>query len=51
MPAEHLRITFKPQSFFKMNPAMDVPGANDTRSRAAFDGQTNTTTNGGTSCH
>jgi len=36
MPVEHLRITFKPQSFFKMNPALDVPAANDLYSRAAF---------------
>jgi len=36
MPVEHLRVTFKPQSFFKMNPALDVPGANDSHSRRAF---------------
>jgi len=36
MPVEHLRVTFKPQSFFKMNPALDVPAANDSKSRNAF---------------
>jgi primary-amine oxidase len=36
MPVEHLRVTFKPQSFFKMNPALDVPGAQDKCSKAAF---------------
>lgn len=36
MPVEHMRVAFKPQSFFKMNPALDVPGANDTKSGLAF---------------
>jgi len=36
MPVEHLRVTFKPQSFFEMNPALDVPAANDSKSRSAF---------------
>lgn len=36
MPVEHLTLSFKPQSFFKLNPSMDVPGANDLKSVAAF---------------
>ncbi|SJL15663.1 related to peroxisomal amine oxidase (copper-containing) [Armillaria ostoyae] len=36
MPVEHLSITLKPQSFFTMNPSMDVPGTRDPRSVAAF---------------
>lgn len=36
MPAEHVRVLFRPTNFFKSNPSMDVPGANDSRSVAAF---------------
>jgi primary-amine oxidase len=36
MPVEHLSITFKPNSFFKANPSMDVPGSNDSLSILAF---------------
>ncbi|SJL13514.1 related to peroxisomal amine oxidase (copper-containing) [Armillaria ostoyae] len=36
MPVEHLSITLKPQSFFTMNPSMDVPGTRDPKSVAAF---------------
>ncbi|KAJ7188863.1 copper amine oxidase [Mycena filopes] len=36
MPVEHLSITFKPVSFFAVNPSMDVPGVNDPQSVPAF---------------
>ncbi|KAK0481341.1 copper amine oxidase [Armillaria novae-zelandiae] len=36
MPVEHLNITLKPQSFFTMNPSMDVAGTRDLKSVAAF---------------
>ncbi|CCM06334.1 uncharacterized protein FIBRA_08587 [Fibroporia radiculosa] len=36
MPVEHVRLLFRPTSFFKSNPSMDVPGANDKQSVAAF---------------
>jgi len=36
MPVEHLNVTFKPSSFFKINPSMDVPGTFDQRSVPAF---------------
>ena len=36
MPVEHLRVLFRPTNFFEINPSMDVPGANDTRSVPAF---------------
>lgn len=36
MPVEHLNVTFKPTSFFKANPSMDVPGSKDNLSTAAF---------------
>jgi primary-amine oxidase len=36
MPVEHLRVTFKPNSFFKANPSMDVPGIKDSHSFPAF---------------
>ncbi|KZP00411.1 hypothetical protein CALVIDRAFT_475745 [Calocera viscosa TUFC12733] len=36
MPADMMRITFKPVSFFKQNPALDVPSTNDSRSKHAF---------------
>ena len=32
MPAETLKISFRPQSFFRVNPSMDVPEAKDTKS-------------------
>jgi len=38
MPAESLKTSFHPQSFFKINPAMDVPEAKDTRSVPAPNG-------------
>lgn len=37
MPVEHLSVTFKPNSFFKVNPSMDVPGTRDAMSTAAFE--------------
>ncbi|EMD34277.1 hypothetical protein CERSUDRAFT_117158 [Gelatoporia subvermispora B] len=37
MPAEFVRLMFRPVHFFKTNPGMDVPGANDSHSRAAFE--------------
>jgi hypothetical protein len=36
MPVEHLRLKFKPNSFFKVNPSMDVPGIKDLHSVPAF---------------
>jgi len=36
MPVEHLSVTFKPTSFFKLNPSMDVPGTADPQSVPAF---------------
>ncbi|KAG6844077.1 hypothetical protein H0H87_009959 [Tephrocybe sp. NHM501043] len=36
MPVEHLSVTLKPNSFFKENPSMDVPGTFDAHSVAAF---------------
>ena len=32
MPAETVKVSFRPQSFFKINPSMDVPEAKDTLS-------------------
>ncbi|KAF9469528.1 copper amine oxidase [Collybia nuda] len=65
MPVEHLSLTFKPNSFFKVNPSMDVPGTSDLHSVPAFPngstvnnhnvgGHANGHTNGNTSngaCH
>lgn len=36
MPVEHVSVTFKPNSFFKVNPSMDVPGSKDSLSVPAF---------------
>jgi primary-amine oxidase len=36
MPMENINILFRPVHFFTENPAMDVPGANDTHSGPAF---------------
>lgn len=36
MPVEHVNLLFRPTNFFKSNPSMDVPGANDHRSVPAF---------------
>ncbi|KAI0029007.1 peroxisomal copper amine oxidase [Vararia minispora EC-137] len=45
MPADHLRVHFKPNSFFTANPAMDVPGnMTDPKSVPAF-------ANGDACCH
>ena len=42
MPVENLSVTFKPNSFFKANPSMDVPGIKDHLSVSAFqNGTTN----------
>jgi len=38
MPAEHIRVLFRPSHFFLTNPSMDVPGADDKKSVAAFGG-------------
>ncbi|KAI0313101.1 copper amine oxidase [Amylostereum chailletii] len=46
MPVEHLRVAFKPFSFFKANPGMDVPGGVDSKSVPAF-GEAE----GGSCCH
>lgn len=32
MPVETMNVSFRPQSFFKINPAIDVPEAEDTKS-------------------
>jgi primary-amine oxidase len=39
MPAETLKVSFRPQSFFKINPAMDVPEAKDTQSVLVLGGE------------
>lgn len=44
MPVENLSVTFKPNSFFKVNPSMDVPGTADHQSVPAF--SNDATTNG-----
>ncbi|KAG6807682.1 hypothetical protein H0H93_001235 [Arthromyces matolae] len=49
MPVEHLNVTLKPNSFFKANPSMDVPGTFDARSVAAF--PTESSTNNGDTGH
>ncbi len=36
MPAETLKVVLKPFHFFQSNPALDVPGANDSHSVPAF---------------
>lgn len=36
MPVEHLRVTFKPNNFFKWSPAIDVPAQEDSHSTLAF---------------
>lgn len=36
MPVEHVNVTFKPNSFFKANPSMDVPAKKDALSVSAF---------------
>ena len=36
MPVEQLVVSFKPTSFFKANPSLDVPGSNDPLSVLAF---------------
>jgi len=37
MPKEELSIQLRPVHFFNMNPALDVPAANDSRSVLAFE--------------
>ena len=37
MPVEHLRITLKPNNFFKWSPALDVKAVEDAHSTLAFD--------------
>jgi len=39
MPAETLKVSFRPQSFFKVNPALDVPEAKDVKSVLASNGE------------
>ncbi|KAJ6497511.1 copper amine oxidase [Mycena sanguinolenta] len=46
MPVEHLNITFKPVSFFAVNPSMDVPGIQDPHSVPALG-----SSEGPQSCH
>ncbi|KAH0591412.1 Peroxisomal primary amine oxidase [Termitomyces sp. J132] len=52
MPVEHLNVTLKPNSFFRANPSMDVPGTNDLKSIAAFsnNGYNNTCVENGADC-
>ncbi|THH12177.1 hypothetical protein EW146_g7798 [Bondarzewia mesenterica] len=38
MPVDHLRIMFRPNSFFVANPSLDVPGRKDPKSVPAFAG-------------
>lgn len=52
MPVEHLSILLKPNNFFDINPAMDVPGTNDKHSKYAFDSDSHANgTNGSTNGH
>ncbi|KAF5336735.1 hypothetical protein D9758_016270 [Tetrapyrgos nigripes] len=59
MPAETLHIHLKPQHFFDMNPAMDVPGTRDLMSKDAFsthgsdgvNGTNGTNANGACGCN
>lgn len=39
MPAEHVVLSLKPWSFFKMNPSLDVPASKDAHSTRAFPNQ------------
>ncbi|KAG6887953.1 hypothetical protein C0992_010056 [Termitomyces sp. T32_za158] len=49
---EHLNVTLKPNSFFKANPSMDVPGTYDLTSVPAFsDEVVNGRSNGAHGCH
>jgi len=48
MPVDHIRLTLKPNSFFKANPSLDVPGMKDEKSVPAFG--PNTTVGGGNHC-
>lgn len=45
MPVENLTVSFRPQSFFKINPSLDVPEAKDPESVLASNGQNRS------SCH
>ncbi|KAF8167322.1 copper amine oxidase [Crassisporium funariophilum] len=51
MPVEHLNVTFKPNSFFKANPSMDVPGIRDPLSVPAFGEPNASNSNGDACCH
>lgn len=50
MPVEHLSVSFKPTSFFKSNPSMDVPGTRDPLSTPAFGSSTPLNPNGTCNC-
>ncbi|KAK0479795.1 hypothetical protein IW261DRAFT_1479098 [Armillaria novae-zelandiae] len=50
MPVEHLNITLKPQSFFTMNPSMDVAGTRDPKSVTVFS-QEAAPSHGHAGCH
>jgi hypothetical protein len=39
MSTESLKVSFRPQSFFKINPAMDVPESKDNKSVLALNGE------------
>lgn len=47
MPVENLSVTFKPNSFFKVNPSMDVPGTADHQSVPAFSNDATTNSHHG----
>jgi len=46
MPAEHLKIAFKPIGFFDQNPSLHVAAAQDEKSRYAFGNPAEDGTNG-----
>ncbi|KIK02222.1 hypothetical protein K443DRAFT_536341 [Laccaria amethystina LaAM-08-1] len=50
MPVEQLSVSFKPTSFFKSNPSMDVPGTRDPLSAPAFGSSTPSNSNGTWGC-
>ncbi|KIK02221.1 hypothetical protein K443DRAFT_536129 [Laccaria amethystina LaAM-08-1] len=50
MPVEQLSVSFKPTSFFKSNPSMDVPGTRDPLSTPAFRSSTPSNSNGTWGC-
>ncbi|KAH9895668.1 copper amine oxidase [Cubamyces lactineus] len=51
MPVEHLRLLFRPTNFFTVNPSMDVPGANDSKSCPAFPSASDPVSGGAACAH